>query len=185
MPEPDDQQQDDYAEGRSGESLSLPPEGTRNKRPMNPLRLSFQVGAVFAIVGLCGIGVIGMTGRSRDAAYRMRSTNNLKQIGLGIHNYLDTNGELPSNSCGPDGKPLLSWRVHILPYIEQDNLYRQFRLDEPWDSPNNVRLLNRIPMTYDDRLGKAPPGMTFYRGFSSPGAVFDRLLRLDQPRPEK
>jgi hypothetical protein len=92
---------------------------------------------------------------------------------------------LPSNSCGKDGNPLLSWRVHILPFIEHDPLYKQFKLDEPWDGPTNIGLLNLMPRVYLGVTGKAAAPLTYYRGFSSPGAVFDRLLRLDQSRPEK
>ena len=47
-----------------------------------------------------------------------------------------------------NGKPLLSWRVHILPFIEQDALYRQFKLDEPWNSRHNRALMNQMPITY-------------------------------------
>jgi hypothetical protein len=76
----------------------------------------------------------------------------------------------------------LSWRVHILPYIGEDALYKQFKLDEPWDSPANRPLLNRMPMPYAtpaERTGKvAPATKTYYRGFSSPGAVFARDQRL-------
>jgi hypothetical protein len=53
---------------------------------------------------------------------------------------------------GPDGTPLHSWRVLILPYLEDRGLYEQFRLDEPWDSPHNLGLLDRMPSAY------APPG---------------------------
>jgi hypothetical protein len=115
----------------------------------------------------------------------MHSANNLKQIALAAHSYQEVHGELPSNSCGPDGKPLLSWRVHILPYIEHDKLHKQFKLDEPWDGPTNIGLLNLMPTVYLGVTGKAAAPLTYYRGFSSPGAVFDRLLRLDQPRAEK
>jgi len=80
---------------------------------------------------------------------------------------------------------LLSWRVHILPYIEHDKLHKQFKLDEPWDGPTNIALLNLMPGVYLGVTGKAPAPLTYYRGFSSPGAVFDRRLRLDQPRAEK
>ena len=50
-------------------------------------------------------------------------------------------GTFPPTSCRKDGKPLLSWRVAILPYIEQDALYKQFHLDEPWDSEHNKKLI--------------------------------------------
>ncbi len=51
-----------------------------------------------------------------------------------MHNYHDTNGSMPPAAvCDKTGKPLLSWRVLILPYVEQDELYKEFKLDEPWD----------------------------------------------------
>jgi hypothetical protein len=68
--------------------------------------------------------------------------------------------------------------VHILPFIEQDALYRQFHLDEPWDSPNNIRLMNQMPLVYAtpaERRGQVPKGtMTYYRGFTTPGTMFAR-----------
>src|SRR5262249_31013910 len=110
---------------------------------------------------------------ARDSRWQMSSANNLKQIGLAIHDYQEIHGELPNNSHDPNGKPLLSWRVHLLPYDEHDNLYRQFKLDEPWDSPNNLALLNRGPIPFA-RPGEAWVGsLTYYRGFSSSGAVFE------------
>ncbi|HEX4610982.1 MAG TPA: DUF1559 domain-containing protein, partial [Urbifossiella sp.] len=75
--------------------------------------------------------------------------NVLKQIGLAAHNYHDALGQFPTtNIRGPDGKALLSWRVAILPYIEQDALYRQFKLDEPWDSAHNKTLIEKMPRLY-------------------------------------
>jgi hypothetical protein len=113
-----------------------------------------------------------------DAQDRKVSNNNLKQIGLGIHNYHDVNNAVPSNTYGPDGKPLLSWRVHILPYVEQDALFKQFKLDEPWDGPNNRRLISQMPRLYvtSDTRARAGEGKTFYRGFSHRGAVFEKPL---------
>lgn len=85
---------------------------------------------------------------ARADAYRSQSFNNLKQILLAIHNYYDTFQHMPSDSYDADGKPLLSWRVHILPFLEQSALYNQFHLDEPWDSEHNRKLLNTLPATY-------------------------------------
>jgi hypothetical protein len=124
----------------------------------------------------------GASAKVGEAADRMNSTNNLRQIGLGILDYEGKNGALPNNTYGPDGKPLLSWRVHILPYIGEKALYDQFKLNEPWDSPANRALLNRMPMTYAapaDRTGNVASGAkTYYRGFSNPGAIFARDQRL-------
>ena len=94
------------------------------------------------------------------------SSNNLKQIALAFHNFNDVNGELPTNQFSADKKPLLSWRVQILPYIEQDQLYKQFKLDEPWDSDDNKKLIDQIPDLYVPVRGKAEKGMTFYQTFT-------------------
>ncbi len=80
--------------------------------------------------------------------------NNLRQIMLAMHNYHSDYGYLCSyaitNPKAPekDRKPLLSWRVAILPYLEQDSLYKQFRLDEPWDSEHNQTLITKMPKIY-------------------------------------
>src|SRR5262245_10717321 len=68
-----------------------------------------------------------------------QSSKNLKEFGLGWHNFESINGHLPGNQLDGKGKALLSWRVQILPFIEQDELYKQFKLDEPWDSENNKK----------------------------------------------
>ncbi len=73
----------------------------------------------------------------------------MKQFGLALHNYYDTNHCLPpAPLVDAKGKPLLSWRVAILPFLEQDNLYRQFKLDEPWDSEHNKKLISKMPKIY-------------------------------------
>ncbi len=98
--------------------------------------------------------------------------NNLKQIGLAILNYESTYGHCPGNSYDKDGKPLLSWRVHILPYIEQTNLYTQFKLDEPWDSPNNKGLSEIVVKVYQVQGRPAgQPSDTYFRSFIGPKNV--------------
>src|SRR5690606_15284814 len=73
----------------------------------------------------------------------------LKQFGLALHNYYDVNGRLPAPvMIGPDGKTPHSWRVAILPYIQQRDLYEQYKFDEPWDSAHNKKLLEKIPAVY-------------------------------------
>src|SRR5262245_20645213 len=91
---------------------------------------------------------------------------NLKEIALAWHNYHDSNNHFPCNEVSKDGKVLLSWRVQILPYIEQLDLYQQFKLDEPWDSENNKKLIDKMPKLYEPVRGKFDPGMTFYQVFT-------------------
>lgn len=112
---------------------------------------------------------------SREAARRMQSSNNLKQILLAMHNYHSVHrGFPPAYNVDKEGKPLLSWRVHILPFIEEEALYRQFHLDEPWDSEHNRKLIEKMPKTLRSPKSVAAPGMTNYLGIASPGGVFDR-----------
>src|SRR6185437_583100 len=111
---------------------------------------------------------------------RQASLGNLKQIALSAHNYHDVNGKLPANRTDKNGKPLLSWRVLILPYLEQANLYQQFKLDEPWDGPNNVKLLDKMPKVFESPRVTTKKGYTVYQGFTGKGAVFTAPLSLLQ-----
>lgn len=75
--------------------------------------------------------------------------NNFRQIALALCIYESEHNHLPPCFLRTkDNKPGLSWRVAILPYIEQGALYEQFKLDEPWDSPHNIRLLKHMPGTF-------------------------------------
>lgn len=69
---------------------------------------------------------------------------------MAVANYADAHYDQfpPAYQLGPDGKPWHSWRVLILPYIEQDNLFKQYRFDEPWDGPNNRQLAEHMPKLY-------------------------------------
>ncbi len=90
-------------------------------------------------------------------------------------NFHDGNNAFPKPAItDKDGKPLLSWRVAILPYIEQQELYNRFKLDEPWDSPHNKALIKEMPATYlCPSRGNPEPGTTTYRSFVGPGAFFE------------
>ncbi len=127
--------------------------------------------------------LVGLFLKPGAASARAQSSNNLKQIGLALHNYDSANGVLPAAAIvDKKGKPLLSWRVAILPYIEQDNLYRQFKLDEPWDSPHNIKLAKTVVKVYQLPYGEEKPGITHYRAFVGNGAAFDPIqgLKFDQ-----
>jgi hypothetical protein len=119
-------------------------------------------------------GTIVTAGQEKTAiaAARSRSTNNLKQIALSFHNHHDVNQSMPSGIYGPGGKVGLSWRVQILPYIEETPLYKEFKLDEPWDSDHNKKLIGRMPKLFAPPKGaEVANGLTYYRAFSGPGTV--------------
>jgi prepilin-type processing-associated H-X9-DG protein len=119
---------------------------------------------------------------AREAARRTQCRNNLKQIGLALHNYHDVHGSFPpAYTVDSQGRPLLSWRVLILPHIERGQLYQQFHLDEPWDSPHNMTLAAMIPETYRCPSDPAAlPNGTTYVGISGAGTIFpgDRAIGL-------
>ena len=103
------------------------------------------------------------------------STNNLKRLGIAMQGYHDANGTFPARaSFDRAGKALLSWRVHILPYLDQEALYKEFKLDEPWDSPHNKKLLTKMPDVYKiPNFGTDIEGGTFYQVFTGKSTVFD------------
>jgi Protein of unknown function (DUF1559) len=111
----------------------------------------------------------------REAARRIQSQNNLKQLVIAMHNYHDTYQTFPAQAVYDNkGKALLSWRVTLLPFLEQEALYKEFHLDEPWDSEHNMKLLERMPRVFANPAD--PPGKgknTVYLGFVGKGAVFE------------
>jgi hypothetical protein len=109
-------------------------------------------------------------------AHRAVSANNLKQIALAFHNFHDTYGAFPAAAItDKKGKALLSWRVAILPFVEQDALYKQFKLDEPWDSKHNKKLLARMPTLYAPPITGKPkkPHATYYQVFTGADTPFN------------
>jgi hypothetical protein len=142
-----------------------------------PKELAVAAGGVAAV----GVGLLlPAVQKVRTAAGRMSSSNNLKQIGLAIHAYHDVHGHMPQDITDKNGKPILSWRVAILPYIEQDNVYKQFKLDEPWDSANNKQWSQLAIKTYLSPQANTPNpgGLTHYQAFVGPGTAFEPGKKL-------
>ena len=109
----------------------------------------------------------------REAARRMEASNNLKQIGLALHNYHSTYNQFPpAFVVDKRGKPLYSWRVLILPYIEQAAIYNQWKLDEAWDSPNNKPLSEVLIKVFNDPALPAS-NKTPFRVFYGNDALFN------------
>ncbi len=102
-----------------------------------------------------------------------RSRENLRGILIAIHNHNDTFKVLPAAyNTDEQDKPLLSWRVRILPYIERQALYDQFHHNEPWDSEHNIKLLEQMPPIFRAPNSKAEPNMTTYHAIGGPNGSF-------------
>lgn len=86
---------------------------------------------------------------AREAARRATCANHLKNLAIALHNYQDDYGVLPPAFIpDDDGRPMHSWRVLLLPYVEEESRYRKYNFQEPWDGPNNSKLLDPIPWVY-------------------------------------
>ena len=110
------------------------------------------VACLFAAVACGGILLallLPAVQAAREAARRASCSNNMKQIGLAMHTYEAAHGSLPpAYTVDEDGNPMHSWRVLLLPYLDQTFLYEQYNMDEPWDSPNNRALADLMPAIY-------------------------------------
>lgn len=111
--------------------------------------------------------------RNATSVQMRMSLNKLKQLALAVVNYHDTYIKFPRDITDKDGKPLLSWRVEILPYIAETNLYKEFHLDEPWDSEHNKKLMAKMPDVYRIAFDPKDATKTYYKVFAGPGAPFD------------
>ena len=108
-----------------------------------------------------------------QAGSTVQLKNNLKQIALAMHNMHDTYNYFPDDDgLDDDNKGNLSWRVWILPYMEQAALYNQFHLDEPWDSPHNINLLKYMPPVYQSLRREAKQGETYLQLVTGAGTAF-------------
>jgi hypothetical protein len=107
--------------------------------------------------------------------HKKEASKRLKYILLAMHNYESAYQHLPADICDGDGKPLLSWRVAVLPYIEDEDteLYKSFKLDEPWDSKTNKALIEKLPKIYTPiRIEAEEAGHTFIQGFHGKEVFF-------------
>jgi hypothetical protein len=129
------------------------------------LKLKFAIGVLPFLVATAI--VFWIFSLATLAEQIQQSKNNLQQINSAIRKYLGENKKLPAVVYNKEGKPLHSWRVLLLPYLGENQLYKEFKLNEPWDSPHNKPLLQKIPKVYvPPRPGMtAEPFSTFYQVF--------------------
>ena len=159
-----------------------------------------QLLVVTAVVGILIALLLPATQSAREAARRAQCTNNLKQIGLALHNYHERYGQFPPAAIGPAGVPRdrqFSWIVALLPFLEQQGLYESLRLDLPWDDPQNAALLqislstllcpsDPAPAATEEGLPKTSyVAITGAESTQGPGGTrgvlgFDKSLRLNE-----
>jgi prepilin-type processing-associated H-X9-DG protein len=173
--DPVEQAMGKYAERMSGRTLDF----LRPVRKGSMLSLSTngqggrQVGSV-AVVGILVALLLPAVQAAREAARRAQSMNNLKQIAIAMLSHEADRREFPARaSFDKQGKPLLSWRVHMLPFLDRGALYKQFHLDEAWDSDHNKKLIPLMPKVYANPSGKTQPGMANYLVVCGKGLMFD------------
>ncbi len=147
--------------------------------------------AVVAVLGICvAVAVIAIIAATRNdeeehaavtrrtnpanSGFRNVSIGDMKQVSQAMQRYYEDKGEFPPAAMKTrDGKPGLSWRVALLPYMNQEDLYKQFKLDEPWDSPTNQRLVSRMPAAFGGGGGGQFGQMTQIKLVIGAGTIFD------------
>ena len=167
-------------------------------KSMSLLKLK-QIAAVFLMVSVLAVGAGRLAFKVRgdqqaiaqreepraktglpqeELAQRVQSINNMKKLGLALNLFSQTNGYLVPNAIRDPktGIPLLSWRVELLPWIGEQDLFKKFNFTEPWDGPHNKALLAEMPKVYAPVRGKTKePYCTFYQAFVGPGTAFEPL----------
>ena len=108
----------------------------------------------------------------RNTARLAVQMNVLRQIGVAFHNYHSSYNALPGAGRANQERPVgLSWRVALLPFLDQQALYKEFKQDEPWDSDHNKTLIEKMPAIFKSP-GVDEPGKTSIHVFVGPGAPF-------------
>lgn len=151
---------------------------------------------IVAAAGLAAIAVgFSAWPLYRDAArqtqvdYKQKALGNAQDIAFHLYHYQKDHSRYPlAYSVDSNQRPLLSWRVHLLPLLGQREyeLYERFHLDEPWDSQHNRQLLQEMPAIYQNPGLTLPPGHTCWLAVVSKDSVIvtpEHLLLLSGDPP--
>ena len=99
---------------------------------------------------------------------RPKEGRNLRKLALAMHAFEAKNRTLPAAKLGDS----LSWRVAILPFLDEPKLFAEFKTEEPWDGEGNKKLLERMPKLFEHPNRPAPLGHTYYRIVTGPKTIF-------------
>lgn len=142
--------------------------------------LLVAIGFIFLMC--CSGMLMPPVNRVREAARRMLCINNMKQLGLAMHNFHATNQQFPDAKKVVLGNPH-SWRVSILPELEQQQLFQMYDYGKTWDSPTNNKLaqiaISCMTCPSCDNGSKTP-----YKLVTGPGTIFEegKIPRIDRIR---
>ncbi len=155
-----------------GRAVTSRPASSRRRRTMSIqglMKLVFILACIFGLFSLLSRGE-----PHGERARRYACVNNLKQILIALETYEQVHGMLPpAYVADASGRPMHSWRVLILPFLDQQSLYDQYDFREPWDGPNNSKLLNSMPSCFAcPNLPRSLPNMTSYAAITGPGTMF-------------
>lgn len=166
-----------------GKTITVPsaPQPAPSGPPPAPRRTPVALIVVLALVvvlfcsGLPIALLLPAVQAAREAARRSQCCNNLKQLALAMHNYHDTYKCFPpAYIADENGTPMHSWRVLLLPFVEQNALYERYNFDEPWDSPANLVLAQTaIPVFRCPSDGVSSGPETNYVMIVGPGTLYE------------
>lgn len=138
-------------------------------------RIFFYGVSAVVIGGLLVALLIPLNRGGREPARRSQCKNNLKQIGLALHNYHDAYGSFPPPyTVDESGQKLHSWRTLLLPFVDQNPLYVQIDLTRPWDDPVNLKLCSTPVPVYLCPSAVIDDADTTYLAMVGPDFAFDR-----------
>jgi hypothetical protein len=169
-----------------GAKVTVPLAGGFPAGPSGPTNKSASGGASVLLIVLASLAIVGFLcaglafllllpaiSSARGAARRMQSTNNLKMLGLALHNYHDTHRSFPpAFVADADGKPLYSGRVLLLPFLEQAALYESFDKSKAWNSPENQAISATAIKVFQDPADSNNSNCD-YVFVTGPGTVFE------------
>jgi hypothetical protein len=103
-----------------------------------------------------------------------QTLSNLKRLAIAAHNFRDVHERFPpAVLMGPDGQIPHSWRIELLPFVDQEALYKQYRMNEPWDSENNKKVLEKMPAVFRSPFDDPKSTNSGYYALVGPGTMFE------------
>lgn len=168
--------------GTCGRTVTVPLADRKARKPRTPS--SLPIGLFIAFGGLAAVAVLVIVllllifpsvGIARRSVLKTSCRDNLAAIGVALHAYHDQYGSFPpAYVADANGKPMHSWRVLLLPYLNAGSVYKQYDFSKPWDSPENIALSPQMPAVYACPADSAARSQVkcSYMAVVGPGTMF-------------